>query len=143
MSVVLGFDFGMKYIGVAVGQPLTCTATPVTTLMAQDGIPDWIQIEQLIAHWSPKTLVVGIPLHMDGAEQPMTFSARRFANRLHARFHLPVYAIDERLSTWEAKQRMGLSNRKMQKKTIESVNALAASILVEQWLHSGDECPIS
>jgi putative Holliday junction resolvase len=134
MSVVLGFDFGMKYIGVAVGQSLTQSATPITSLLARDGIPNWQEIENMIQNWRPHALIVGIPLNMDSTEQPITFAARKFANRLEVRFKLPVYRVDERLSTWEAKHRIG--PKKNKKQQIKEVNAMAAVVLVEQWLNS-------
>src|SRR6185437_5451854 len=99
-KIVLGFDFGMKYIGVAVGQSITYSASPLTTLLAKDGIPAWQEVEQLLEKWRPQDLIVGVPLNMDGTQQLLTFCARRFIKRLHARFKLPVYEVDERLTSW-------------------------------------------
>lgn len=126
----MGFDFGMKYIGVAVGQSITRSATPLTALLAKDGIPQWNEIQTLLDKWKPEAIVVGIPLNMDGTEQPMTLAAKRFANRLKARFKLPVHPVDERLSSWEAMDRLTKEN----KKNVKLLNATAAAILVEQWL---------
>lgn len=128
--MVMGFDFGMKYIGVAVGQSITRSATPLTALLAKDGIPQWNEIQTLLDKWKPEAIVVGIPLNMDGTEQPMTLAAKRFANRLKARFKLPVHPVDERLSSWEAMDRLTKEN----KKNVKLLNATAAAILVEQWL---------
>ncbi|WP_241488341.1 Holliday junction resolvase RuvX, partial [Winslowiella iniecta] len=100
---MLSFDFGTKSIGVAVGQQLTGTARPLTAIKAQDGIPDWNLIERLLKEWQPDLVVVGLPLNMDGTEQPLTARARKFANRLHGRFGVPVELHDERLSTVEAR----------------------------------------
>jgi putative Holliday junction resolvase len=99
---LLGFDYGTRKIGVAVGQELTGSSTPVATLRTPDGEPDWTGIAALIETWRPAALVVGIPLNLDGSEQEMTRAARRFADRLAARHHLPVYHADERLSSVEA-----------------------------------------
>ena len=66
---LLGFDFGMKNIGIAVGQELTRTANPLTAIKARDGIPDWELIARLLQEWQPALLVVGLPLNMDGTEQ--------------------------------------------------------------------------
>jgi putative Holliday junction resolvase len=99
---LLGFDYGTKHIGVAVGQELTATSTPLATLASRDENPDWDTIARLIEEWRPAALVVGIPLNLDGTEQPMTQAARRFARRLEGRYHLPVHLADERLSTVEA-----------------------------------------
>lgn len=125
---VLGFDFGTKYIGVAIGQTITNTASPAGTLRAQDGIPDWQEIDDLINAWKPEQLVVGLPLNMDGSEQVVTHQAKKFANRLSHRYKLNVALVDERLSTWEAKQSQIL-------KSFDQVNADAAVVITEQYLN--------
>ena len=79
---VLAFDFGTKSIGVAVGQEITGTASPLAALKARDGIPDWNVIEKLYEEWQPQLVVVGLPLNMDGTEQEVTQRAKKFANRL-------------------------------------------------------------
>src|SRR5437868_4556129 len=89
--VVLGFDFGTKRIGVAVGQSLTRTARPLAMLKAKEGSPDWNEVARVIAEWKPDALVVGFPLNMDGTEQPLTHRARHFAEQLELHFQLPVY----------------------------------------------------
>ena len=99
---LLGFDYGTKHIGVAVGQELTATSTPLATLASRNENPDWAAISRMIEEWRPVALVVGVPLNLDGAEQAMTQAARRFARRLEGRYHLPVHLADERLSTVEA-----------------------------------------
>jgi putative Holliday junction resolvase len=136
-QVFLGFDFGLKYIGVAVGQKITQTASPVKTLLARDGIPNWDEIQQLLDNWRPAALIVGIPLNMDGTEQLLTHCARQFVKRLKKKYALPVYEVDERLSTWEAKQRLyvGAKGRKA-KKTLHEIDAIAATLLLEQWLNT-------
>jgi putative Holliday junction resolvase len=101
---LLGFDFGKRRIGVAVGQEITATATALETVRADDGKPDWSAITRLIRDWQADALVVGLPLNMDGTEQEMTRAARRFANQLEGRYHLPVYLTDERLSSVGAEQ---------------------------------------
>ncbi|TCL04612.1 MULTISPECIES: Holliday junction resolvase RuvX [Sodalis] len=106
---MMAFDFGTKSIGVAIGQEITCTARPLTAFKAQEGVPDWLQVEKLLHEWQPDLVVVGLPLNMDGSEQPLTLRARKFANRLHGRFGYEVVLHDERLSTVEA--RAGLFER--------------------------------
>jgi putative Holliday junction resolvase len=81
----LGFDFGTKSIGVAVGQRIT-GRRPLPALKAQDGKPDWNIIEKLLKEWQPEAVIVGLPLNMDGTEQPLTARARNFANKIHGRF---------------------------------------------------------
>lgn len=102
-QTLLSFDFGTKSIGVAIGQQLTGTARPLAALKANDGVPDWNKIEALLKEWQPDRVVVGLPLNMDGTEQPLTARARKFANRLHGRFGVQVDLHDERLSTVEAR----------------------------------------
>lgn len=99
---LLGFDYGTRHIGVAVGQELTGTSTPLATLPSRNTHPDWDAITRLIEEWRPAALVVGLPLNLDGTAQPMTAAARRFARRLEGRYRLPVHLADERLSSVEA-----------------------------------------
>lgn len=136
-QTILAFDFGMKYIGVAVGQTISRSASPVTTLMAQHGVPNWPEIDTLIRDWKPQRLLVGIPLNMDGTEQPMTLSARTFAEALAKRSQLPLDEVDERLSTWEAKNRVfarDKRNKSLSPTALARINAESAVILIEQWM---------
>lgn len=130
----LGFDFGMKNIGVAVGQDLTHTANPLTVIKARKGIPNWGQIQALIDQWQPQQLIVGLPFSMDGTEQEMTQAARRFGNRLNGRFHLPVEWQDERLSTFETLDQLGIQS-KMQSNNREDVDRISAQLILQSWLN--------
>lgn len=135
-QLLLGFDFGTRQIGVAVGQTLTRQARPLCNLKARDGIPQWEQIEALLAEWQPQALVVGLPLNMDGSPSDMSLRAKKFANRLHGRYGLPVYTHDERLTTFEAKgtrMRQGDFSRNFRD---DPVDALAASLLLQGWLEA-------
>jgi putative Holliday junction resolvase len=134
MRTVLGFDFGMKNIGVAVGQELTHTANPLTVIKAREGIPNWDHIQTLIDEWQPQQLIVGLPLNMDGTEQEMTAAARRFGNRLNGRFHLPVEWQDERLSTFEALDELGIRS-KMQSNNRDDVDRISAQLILQSWLN--------
>ena len=125
-KILLAFDFGMRNIGVAVGQTITHSATPLTILKAQDGIPDWNQIADLITTWHANGLVVGIPYNLDGSEQPVSLAARKFARRLESRFKLPVFLVDERFTTKVAKI-------EMQDKA-QLVDSYAAKLILESWL---------
>ncbi|HEC72798.1 MAG TPA: Holliday junction resolvase RuvX [Methylophaga aminisulfidivorans] len=131
---LLGFDFGMKNIGIAVGQELTGTANPLTAIKARDGIPDWTIIGKLIAEWKPDMLIVGLPLNMDGTEQEMTAAAKRFGNRLNGRFNVPVEWQDERLTTFEALEQMGIRS-KMDSKQRSDVDQLSAQLILQSWLN--------
>ena len=127
-STLLAFDYGQKRIGVAVGQSLTGTATPLQTIPVKNNRPDWPAITKLVETWSPDALVVGLPLNMDGSEQDMSDQARRFSRRLHGRYHLPVHLADERLSTRVARSRM--TDRG------DDADAVAAQVILEGWLAS-------
>ena len=105
-GVYLGFDFGFKRIGIAVGQQLTCSANPLPTLAAQSGAPNWDKVQTLIRQWQPAALIVGVPTCIDDTELYTTGAAKAFAKQLHKRFSLPVHLVDERLSTVEARERL-------------------------------------
>lgn len=128
---ILGFDFGEKRIGVAVGQHLTGTATPLDSIRTHDGRIDWPRIATLVERWQPGELVVGNPLNMDGTRQRVTDLADDFARELATRFGLPVHRCDERLSTYEARQRL---------KRERDLDAMAAQVILESWL-AGQDVP--
>lgn len=128
--VLLGFDFGIKRIGIAVGQELTGTASELATLTSPDGGPDWKGISRLIDEWQPDALVLGLPLNADGSDHEVTRLARRFGNRLKGRYNLPVFTIDERLSSIEAERQLAEQGRFDK----EDVDKLAARIILESWL---------
>ncbi len=134
-GVYIGFDFGYKRIGAAVGQRLTCSASPLPTLDAKQGVPNWSSIQKLIDAWSPEALIVGIPTCIDGSELYTTAAARRFAKQLRKQFTLPVHLVDERLSTVEARgQLFEQGGYRKIKKT--EVDGIAACIILEQWLNN-------
>jgi len=118
----LAFDFGVRRVGVATGNSLTRTATPLTTVAAE-GEARMAAIAALVAEWRPAALVVGVPRHPNGAAHANTARARRFGRELQARFGLPVHEVDERYTTTDA-QRGGAAD----------VDAAAAAILLEQHL---------
>ncbi len=132
----MAFDYGTRQIGVAVGQTLTGSAEPLTNLRARDGVPDWDQLARLIREWQPNVLVVGLPLNMDGSASDMSERAARFARRLNGRFQLPVETVDERLSTFEAKQHLKDQGRTPSSYRDDPVDSLAAALLLQTWLSS-------
>ena len=101
-GAVMAFDFGVRYVGVAVGETALGMAHPLQTIDAEANEPRFAAISALLAEWNPVRLVVGLPLAIDGSERDMTRRARRFARQLEGRFHLPVSFVDERLSSAEA-----------------------------------------
>ena len=127
VETLLGFDFGLKFIGVAVGQTVSATASPLRILASDKGVP-WSAITALLHTWHPARLVVGVPLNMDGTEQKMTQCARRFMRRLGGRSGLPVHGVDERLTTVEARDRAAARRGR--------VDAIAAQVILESWLNA-------
>ncbi len=127
----LGFDYGTQRIGVAFGQSLTGTAQPVCVLKARDGIPDWAEIESLIAEWRPNLFVVGLPYNLDGSESDLMVRAVKFANRLNGRFNKPSYGMDERLSSVEAAEQILEENRGSKKRA--AIDDIAAQIILQNW----------
>ncbi|MEN9471549.1 MAG: putative holliday junction resolvase [Pseudomonadota bacterium] len=135
IKTILGFDFGSKYIGVALGHTSPAIAQPLTSLTVRNGEAPWKEIAALLKIWSPDALVVGIPLNMDGSEQAITHLARAFLANLKLRFHLPSFAVDERLTTVEARARLFAAGgyKALKKKSVDSV---AAQLIVEIWLEN-------
>ena len=100
---VMAFDFGLRRIGVATGQEMLGTGQPLAMVSADNGAPDWNQLEKLLAEWQPDLVLVGLPLNMDDSESDMCGRARKFGKRLQGRFHVPIEMVDERLTSYEAK----------------------------------------
>jgi len=129
---VIGFDFGKKYIGVAVGQEITGSASPLGSIKANDGIPDWDYLHNYLKEWQPDLVVVGLPLNMDGSEQQLTKDARKFGNRVAGRFGLKVEFQDERLTTADAKEQLfargGYKNLKK-----DNIDAESARLIIESF----------
>ena len=135
-NTIIAFDYGTRFMGVAVGQLVTGTSTPLPHLRMRDGGPPWDAITRLLQEWQPDQLVGGLPLNMDGSESDMSRQARRFANRLQGRYGLSVACQDERLSSFEARQRLSTGGDASGKGGI--VDSMAASVILEHWLASQD-----
>lgn len=133
----LAFDFGMKSIGVAIGQSVSGTAAPLSALKAVDGIPDWDKVASVINEWQPNALIVGLPLNMDGSEQNITNCAKKFGRRLAHKYLLQVHYHDERLSTVEAKEKLFTLGgyKKLSKDKVDSVSAC---LIYESWLRCAE-----
>lgn len=130
----LGFDFGLGWIGVAAGQTVTQTASPLPPLRARNGIPNWDDIDALVEEWQPVGFVVGIPYNMDGTESEMGIRANKFRKRLHGRYGLPAVAVDERLSSREARQHLGVRGQSLSRARQAQVDSLAAQLILETYL---------
>lgn len=132
---ILGFDFGTKRIGIAIGQEVTGTVNPLTTVHAVKQKPDWDSISKIIAEWQPDLLVVGLPLHMDGTEQEMTHAAKRFSNQLNGRYQVPVALMDERLSSNEAES---IINERSTSRSVfpdkAQIDMISAQLILQSWM---------
>jgi putative Holliday junction resolvase len=124
LQTFLALDFGLKRTGFAVGNRLLRTAQPQGTLVAE-GKARFDKVAQQLKTWQPDALVVGVPFHPDGAAHENTVRARRFARQLHGRFNLPVFEVDERYTTTEARA-----------DGARDADAAAACIILEQFLRS-------
>lgn len=129
---ILAFDFGTHKIGVAVGQSLTGSAMPLPELKASNGQPNWDQVAALIAEWQPDAFVVGVPINMDGSEFELTQRARKFGQRLHGRFGKPWFPMDERLTSFEAREQARAQPGG--KKGL--VDSIAASLILQSWFEN-------
>ncbi len=137
-GAILGFDFGTKYIGVAVGHTETRLAQPLTCIRARDGNPDWLLLDKLVAEWKPALLVAGAPSNMDGTEMPVSAAARRFGDKLRARYNLPLEMVDERLTTRAARSALELTGTGFSHGTkhpaYSALNQVAAQLILQAWL---------
>ncbi len=131
-GTVLGFDFGLKRIGVASGEHILGIANPLTTINAESNDERFSLIAELIKEWKPSTLVLGLPLSLDGEEHEVTLLCKKFARRMDGRFNLPIIMIDERLSSAEASQTLdeiGIKGRK-QKPLLDQI---AAQVILQSY----------
>lgn len=132
---LLAFDFGLKQIGVAYGQTLTKNASALTILKAQNGNPQWPEIDALITQWKPNLVLVGLPLNMDDTESELSARARKFARRLEGRFNIQVEMVDERLTSQEAKSIIrGNSKRSSSTEDLTKIDHIAAALILQSWL---------
>jgi len=130
---LLGFDYGSKKIGVATANTLTATSQALSTLPFSGGKPDWKMLGAVIQEWTPDTLVVGLPLHMDGSESDLSKRCRKFAKNLQTRYQIPVIMSDERLSSDQAE----LQLRNGQTRSIKRNNlrdAVAAELILHTYM---------
>lgn len=129
----MAFDFGLRQIGVAIGNCLLGTTQPLRVLKAKEGAPDWRAVEDLVNEWRPDLLLVGDPLNMDGSASELCQRARKFSRRLHGRLGLPVEMIDERLSSFEAKHNSREQGHRGNFKE-QPIDSYAAELILQTWL---------
>lgn len=136
-GVLLAFDFGLKRIGVATGQSVTGTASPLTVVQRHGDATDWAAIEMLLAEWKPAALVVGLPLREDGSEGDLARAARAFGRELGERTGLPVHFADERYTSASARSDFAELRREgaVRRRDRDRLDAVAAQRILETYLH--------
>lgn len=136
MSYAFGFDVGSRLTGIAIGNTFTADARALSTVTVNEDGPDWNRLDALHREWLPETMVVGLPLTLEGAEQPASRRARRFAAQLQERYGVPVILIDERHSSQEAAQRFAVARAAglKRRRDAASIDAEAAAVILERWL---------
>jgi putative Holliday junction resolvase len=135
--LILAFDFGRRRIGIACGDTVSRSASPLGAVPAGPGGPQWSGIDAVLGDWRPTALVVGLPYNADGSERESAAAARAFAAELGKRYGLPVDLVDERYSSIEAEERLRsarASGMRKRRVTKEAVDAAAACVILERWL---------
>ena len=131
---VVAIDFGLKYLGIAAGSRLIPRPFGITTLIAQSGkLKDWSKLEEILAEYKPHTILVGLPLNMDGSESEMSERARAFGESLCSRTSIPVQFVDERLSSWEVRK-MSQENSKNKQKKTSKIHEASACLIAQTWV---------
>lgn len=141
LATLLAFDYGTKKIGCAVGNLPLQTSSPLMLVSAKDGVPSWDQINEIVEEWRPDGMVIGVPDNMDGSESILSQRAKKFSRQLKERYQLPCFLMDERLTSFEARDhlssadqvrgRPGKSTKKSQKGP--TVDAVAAQLILQSW----------
>jgi len=138
-TTVMGFDYGARRIGIAVGNAISNSARALDVLLNGERGPDWQRLDALLHEWKPDALLVGLPLMLDDSEQRNSRAARAFADELEQRYRLPVQLVDERHSSQEATRRFAArrASGAARRKHAAALDAVAAEIIVERWLEHG------
>jgi putative Holliday junction resolvase len=134
LLTVLGFDFGSHWIGTAVGQTQSSTASPLQPVRVINRKPDWPSISKLVETWQPDLLLVGLPTKMNDENDEMTEPAMRFSRQLQGRYQIRTELVDERMTTREAWQILEQHAQKQHNKP--DIDSIAAVLITETWLHA-------
>lgn len=137
-GVVIGFDFGTRKIGLAIGQRITGMAAPLCTIRLGNAGEPWKTISAMVALWRPALFVVGLACQLDGSDNLITEDIRRFCRHLEKRYRLPVHTIDETLSTAESRQRFFAERRNLRTRFLQVKDELAAQVILQTWLDQTD-----
>ena len=138
---LIGFDFGIKRIGLATGNTITHTAQALKTISCIKQQPDWQQITKIIDEWKPALLLVGLPLHLDGTENDMTAQVKKFGDQLQNTYQLSVEFVDERFTSSHADALLQESNEKnLTNRRKKQRDGLAAELIITTYLND-NRCP--
>ena len=133
-QTIMAFDFGTQKMGMAVGQALIESATPLALFPMKDGIPQWENLLKIIKQHQPQLFLVGLPLNMDDSESELSTRARKFARRLRHQSNINTLMVDERLTTREARDELDHYQAQGRGKKL-AADSLAAALLIESWYH--------
>ena len=133
-KVVMAFDFGLKHIGIAIGQEITRTASTFYSINATEGHPDWTELDKIIIEWKPNLFVVGDPFNMDGTRSKIQDLTDNFSSALNKRYDINIEKTDERLSSREAKER--LENEQIGTRDSSNKHSISAQVILEDWFRS-------
>lgn len=131
-NTIMAFDFGTQKMGMAVGQSLIESATPLPLFPMKDGIPNWDELLKIVKIYQPGLFLVGLPLNMDDSESELSTRARKFARRLRHQTNIETLMVDERLTTREARDELDHYQAQGRGKKL-SADSIAAALLIESW----------
>jgi putative Holliday junction resolvase len=133
-DLALGIDYGMAKIGLAIGQQITKSATPLKQIKAKQGIPSWSEFELILKKWNPDTIVIGMPLNMEGKTQYMSRKTNIFCEMIKQKYNIPIFKTDERLTTKEARSLI-FEEYGYKGLTKYSIDSFCAKLILEQWMN--------
>ena len=135
-GVVMAFDYGLRNIGIAIGQNITKSASTFYAIKAKEGVPDWIKLDSIVEEWEPGLFIVGDAFNMDGTKSEFQKKIAKFSTELKRRYKIELYMMDERLTTKEAKER--IQDKPDGIKDSANKHSISAQIILEDWFRSID-----
>ena len=135
-GVIMAFDYGLRNIGIAIGQNITKSASTFYAIKAKEGEPDWIKLDSIVKEWEPALFIVGDPFNMDGTKSEFQKRISQFSTKLKNRYKIRLHMMDERLTTKEAKERIKTESSELKKST--NKHSISAQIILEDWFRSMD-----
>ena len=133
-GVVMAFDYGLRNIGIAIGQNITKSASTFYAVKAKEGKPDWIKLDSIVEEWKPNLFIVGDPFNMDGTKSEFQKRISKFSSELKKRYEVRVHMMDERLTTKEAIERIKIESNGL--KGLANKHSISAQIILEDWFRS-------